>query len=599
MFQPSSKRRTADSLGNIFEVVGPKKAAVLQDPNQWFNVFYREVVSQIDERPYAVLFSQSRGRPNASIRVLIGMILLKEGFNWSDEQLFETIRFDMRHMLALGLGKADEEPPSPRTYYNFLDRIQKYAKKTGKNLLEQTFESLTQRQIKRFGVDGKEIRMDSKLFSSNIRRNTVYQLAIEVLQHFFKSLSESQKKQIKGSTRCYLEQLMKKKPHQHAYGMTSTQVRKHLQSLGHICFYLLKKFKSSRPGRYDLLERFFHDHFEHKSPSAGAEDSSESSAQREDGMQEATHIERKKENKAGSLQSVHDEEAVYRRKGKGVHYQEVKGYVFNAAEIYARGNYLKLIVSVLLAKANMADHKFFQSAIKQAQRVTGQEVHTVLTDGAYQSPENRDFVSSTEHPIEWQCSGLQGPSNQYAFEWVEPGKSVKVIDQATGHTYIGKRTNGKKEAYAIKLKDVAPGKKPYRYFSREKIENYFRRQEIQENLEEVRKRRANVESTIHHLFCTLNGNKSKYRGLLRNNIFVLLRAMWVNYRRILKWLLSKQGPNPASSQALKGAFSTFLPLILTKQPIFKFVSGLLADLLKMCFQSQKSRHYNYVKYGRF
>lgn len=43
------------------------------------------------------------GAPNASVRILVTMSILKEGFGCSDEDLFEKCEFDLLTRRALGL----------------------------------------------------------------------------------------------------------------------------------------------------------------------------------------------------------------------------------------------------------------------------------------------------------------------------------------------------------------------------------------------------------------------------------------------------------------------------------------------------------------
>ncbi len=85
----------------------------LTSPTSWWNVFYRHIVSQIDEARFAVLF-QDEGRPNAPIRVLVGMMILKEFHGWSDGQLFEACNFSLIVRRALGC-EFDESIPVAST----------------------------------------------------------------------------------------------------------------------------------------------------------------------------------------------------------------------------------------------------------------------------------------------------------------------------------------------------------------------------------------------------------------------------------------------------------------------------------------------------
>lgn len=47
----------------------------LSDEDAWYNIFRKYYFDQIDEEPYKVLYSMNLGRPNQSVKVLLGMML--------------------------------------------------------------------------------------------------------------------------------------------------------------------------------------------------------------------------------------------------------------------------------------------------------------------------------------------------------------------------------------------------------------------------------------------------------------------------------------------------------------------------------------------
>ena len=85
-----------------------KSLNLYQDPTAWHNQFRKQVTMQIDEGLFEPLYSSGKGTPNASIRVLVGMMVLKEAEGMSDEKLFENCRFNMLVRSALGLINADD-----------------------------------------------------------------------------------------------------------------------------------------------------------------------------------------------------------------------------------------------------------------------------------------------------------------------------------------------------------------------------------------------------------------------------------------------------------------------------------------------------------
>ena len=60
----------------------PKRAQKkYTDEKAWHNQFFKLVTSQIDEESFRPLFEETKmGAPNASIRILVAMSILKEGF---------------------------------------------------------------------------------------------------------------------------------------------------------------------------------------------------------------------------------------------------------------------------------------------------------------------------------------------------------------------------------------------------------------------------------------------------------------------------------------------------------------------------------------
>ncbi|GIV32362.1 MAG: hypothetical protein KatS3mg030_664 [Saprospiraceae bacterium] len=250
--------------GNIFEIVGEKTAAFLKDERMWWNVFRRDITERIDEDLFSVLYDQEIGRPEAPVRLIVAMLILKEALGFSDEHLFELALYNLSFMISLGMLNLKDSLPSKQTYYHFCRRLRAYEQEHGRDLVAEQFERLTLDQIKRYKVDDSEVRLDPKVVSSNIRRLALYTLAVEALQVYFKSLSEEERNSIKGSTRRFLERLTAQTPEQHAYQKNSAQIRSGLSTLGNIIAYLLRFFEETRAGQYDSLERFFNENFEVK-----------------------------------------------------------------------------------------------------------------------------------------------------------------------------------------------------------------------------------------------------------------------------------------------------------------------------------------------
>jgi hypothetical protein len=86
MFRASPESSQIDLFSSIEQFLRKRAQQKLNDPNAWHNVFLDQITKRIPEGRFAELFDEQNGRPNAPIRLLVAMLILKEGFGWSDEQ---------------------------------------------------------------------------------------------------------------------------------------------------------------------------------------------------------------------------------------------------------------------------------------------------------------------------------------------------------------------------------------------------------------------------------------------------------------------------------------------------------------------------------
>lgn len=123
----------------------PKKVGQRLD-DSWAGTFpglsrartgYREVFCRIDESPLAVLYADEPSRPNTPVNVLVGLEVIKAGFGWSDEELYDAFLFNLQVRYALGLWDIGSGNFELRTLYNFRWRLSQHMQETGENLLER------------------------------------------------------------------------------------------------------------------------------------------------------------------------------------------------------------------------------------------------------------------------------------------------------------------------------------------------------------------------------------------------------------------------------------------------------------------------------
>ena len=257
MFKSSSTNNQLDLFGTFDMNLDKGRSKVLNDPSAWHTQFFEQVTNRIVESGFSVLYNEQFGRSNAPIRILLAMMSLKEGFGWSDEQLFEQVNFNLLVMKALGFVKLSDKAPVASTYYLFKQLLYQYQVEHGRDLVKEAFQQLTEAQSSIFGITGDRVRMDSKLIGSNIAKCSRLQLIISCLQVFWKSLSEEQQKRMGEQDYCVMDLLCQKKPNQIVYTKTDEEKAQMLVELGGILLRLQQTYDESESPQYFLIRHTF------------------------------------------------------------------------------------------------------------------------------------------------------------------------------------------------------------------------------------------------------------------------------------------------------------------------------------------------------
>ncbi len=528
------KKSKISTSGSLFDSYSQQlegtKLALLEDSQAWHNQFFQEITSRIDEDLFSVLYHKDNGRPNAPVRILVSMMILKDGQDWTDEQLFEACNFNILVCRALGLLNISDEAPCPATYYNFKLALLQHYTSTGENLLEKSFQETTSSQVKRYEVNGKKVRMDSKLLHSNVNSGTRLSLCLEVLRKFCRKLSNDNRDLLTASDKSFFADLLKESITQQTYRLDKSATADRLIQSGQVLYRLIHLFADSEVEHYQLIQRVWLDHFEC--------DELESEESDKSGKSGKIQLKDVKNQKGTTLQSAHDEEAAYRNKA-GSKKQVVVGYVSNITETCAEREVeikgekaelpLRLITDVQTEKVTHSDDKFFIPAIQNSNQILGQQIEVSLTDGAYNSVENLAFVRNSDEPdnsIEWHLTAIQGAEGIYDFE-KNDDDTYKVTDRKNGRT----QTSTKTPTGKFRIENDH-GKARYYYILPKTIDNYFRRQQIKKIPPNISALRANSEATMNQVFNNLDGAKTKYRGLFQHKIYAINRCFWTNLQRI-------------------------------------------------------------------
>ncbi len=163
------------------------------------------------------------------------MMILKEGQGWSDEQLFENREYNLLIRSSLGLMSLEDAEPVPSTYYLFRRNLVEYARAHGEDLFKKCQEQITRDQILEFNVEGKQVRMDSKLIGSNIAWYSRYELIHETLRLFIAEREEHIfKKSLPKEMFSLIESIRDEKGNKVVYRSTKAEIDARFVELGEL-----------------------------------------------------------------------------------------------------------------------------------------------------------------------------------------------------------------------------------------------------------------------------------------------------------------------------------------------------------------------------
>jgi hypothetical protein len=327
--------------------------------SSWAHLFRFEVLPILlkNEDRYALLYGKT-GRPNFSVARVLGLCLLQEFNNLSDQQALDTFSFDLRWRYALEVSE-DEDYLSRRSLVEFRRRLA--AQDPEMKLVRNVFDHIRDSAIQNLGLSASNQRLDSTHIISNIRIRGRLALFSNTLTLFLKSLDESQLSRIPKA----IQQWHSSEP-EGWFGLAPAEQKVKLQELAQYLYELIVLFekddeiKDGEP--YQLLDRLFSEQCEFT---------------KSDSSEEAScKIQVKKQTEGETLQSPYDPDVSYGHKGAG--------YSVHITETCNNSDKTEIITDYEVHGAARSDVGKALSVIERLD-TAGLKPETLFADGGYPS----------------------------------------------------------------------------------------------------------------------------------------------------------------------------------------------------------------------
>jgi hypothetical protein len=231
------------------------------------------------------------GRPNFSVARLLGLCLLQEWNDFSDQEALDTFSFDIRWRYALDVDD-DEDYLSRRSLVEFRRRLA--AKDPEMKLVRTVFDNIRDSAIQSLGLSASNQRLDSTHIISNIRLRGRLALFSNTLILFLKSLDTDRFARVPTA----IQEWHEREP-EGWFGLGPAEQKIKLEELAQYLHELIVIFEKDELGEpYRLLTRLF-------------------SEQCECSPEGPSKVQVKKKTEGATLQSPYDPDASCGHKGPG------------------------------------------------------------------------------------------------------------------------------------------------------------------------------------------------------------------------------------------------------------------------------------------
>jgi hypothetical protein len=490
--------------------------------NSWAPAFADYIFPLIDEDKFSCLYSDKASRPNTPVNVCVGALILKELFSLSDDEIVESLMFDIRFQYALHTTSFDEQPLSDKTLSRFRRRCYEYELETGIDLIHDTITSLGSAMAKMMNINGRIQRMDSIMVESNIKRLSRMELLYTCISNFVRYLHKNGKDDILEGFEHYYD------PSDYnavIYHQRNNDYAERLRTIIADGEKLLEKCSSGYDDvrDYQNLKRAF----------------SEQTIKDGDTLRLRTSEDGGMDSEI--MQNPSDPEATFREKAG----EEHRGYVANVTEESWDGN--SIITDYQFDKNTRSDSDLLKEHLEKSDKPIVQT--TLVTDGAYCGSENTTLAEEKNVKlVPTSLTGRKTPDINADYIFSEDHKQILMcpngcIPISSGYiksTGKVRATYGRHTCECCPFKDQCNPKigshvssicVSFESSARAQTQRYFETWEYKF----LAKFRNGVETIPSVLRRCYGIDRMPVRGLIRMKHLFGIKIGAVNFRKLLKY----------------------------------------------------------------
>lgn len=237
---------------NPFQHLGPKRIALLE--SSWAHLFREEILHRLPAEKLFPLYDETKGRQTKELFAMLGLVLLQQMEDLTDEETVQQFAFNILWQYALNITDASDFSSyvSARTLWTMRDHVGRLG------LDQELFENVSEALTKLFDMDTSKQRLDSVHIFSNMAHLGRIRLFVKTIRKFLVNLKRHHSdlyQSLESLTSRYEEK------NDGQFAVKPSESSRTLQQVGDDCFALIERFKDQDTvvamASYKLLVRLF------------------------------------------------------------------------------------------------------------------------------------------------------------------------------------------------------------------------------------------------------------------------------------------------------------------------------------------------------
>jgi hypothetical protein len=528
---------------------GPHRRNRLE--KSWARLFREEILPVLPVHELVPHYSGVTGSPTKDLYAMLGVMLLQQVHDLTDEEAVDQVAFNLKWQYALGISEEKEKEAyvCPKTLWTMRDILAR------ENLSGVIFETVTDKLAKLFRVDTAHQRIDSVHIFSNMRHLGRIGLFVRVIKTFLVNLKRHHVELFAALAEEMTEKYLKKSSESVFSMVKPSESERTLAALADDLLFLAQRFREEESvvgmSSYTALLRVLRE---------------QCTVDEDAGTKGKTvRIKPNKEIASDSLQNPSDPDATYcGHKGQGYQAQVMETYAPAAGADGEKEPGLSLITHVAVEPAHVSDANALIPAIEDAKE-RGLGPTEVLADSLYGSEKNVDAAAAMGTEVVAPVPGGEKKSKSSYLSEFTLTEEGGIANCPMGNAPIEDvaRGNHREVVFAVEhclgclrrkecpIKSVRRGYG----FSYDKKQVKMARRRAREKTAAFRDRyryRAGIEGAFSALDRLTGVKQLRVRGMKAVRYCVTLKAAGVNLFRAVAVWNPERGGKPSGAAPITG-----------------------------------------------